>query len=315
MPRSEQFLFQTRWRLVLAVALIVVSAQSFGSPATAQTGLPAGNFDRSLEVGGRSRTYHVHVPAGADSSAGLPVLVMLHGGGGNGKHAERVTGFSQLADEAGFIAVYPDGTGRMERRLTWNAANCCAYAHEVNVDDVGFIDAMLDALSTEFAPDMSRVYLTGHSNGGMMTYRLGCQLAGRFAAIAPVAGALNEEVCEPSRPVPMLIIHGEEDQNVPFAGGQSSGVGASGEDSRIDQPVSHAFETWVAIDGCAEPVTTTSSEATEVTTYAHCDVGTVVRLVVVLGWGHPWPGPQADPPSTVDASQLVWEFVSSFSIA
>lgn len=237
--------------------LLVVTVLQIGFPGatthlvSAQSkDVNAGDFVRSIEIGGRERTFLVHVPNAKTPSAGMPVLIFLHGGGGNGRIVEQTSGFSELADREGFIAVYPDGTGRLPNRFTWDAANCCGYAYDQHIDDVGFISAMIDSLIAAFDVDPARVYVTGHSNGAMMTYRLGCELAGKIAAIAPDAGALNTESCSPSHPLPVLIVHGEADQNVPVAGGQSPGVGVPGHDDRIDQPLSFAVDTWVDIDNC-----------------------------------------------------------------
>jgi len=301
-------------RMVVAISIVMLLSPValLAAHVQPQSGLAPGDYARELRFGDRTRTYTVHVPARVDSSAGLPVVVMLHGGGGNAQVSERVTGFSDLADEEGFLVVYPNGTGRSDRRLTWNAAACCAYAHDQNVDDVGFIDAMLDAIAAEFSPDMSRVYLTGHSNGSMMTYRLGCELAERFAAIAPVAGALNDAVCEPAKPLPVLILHGENDENVPFAGGASSGSGFPGEDERIDRSVEYAVETWVGLDSCTQPGQMTTTDSAVITTHSDCASGVEVQMQMLVGWGHAWPSPNANPPAAVDASQLIWEFVSRF---
>lgn len=303
-------------RISLAIVTICGSGLIwFSSVEAVQESAPGpGDYEEQLEIDGRMRTFDVHVPAGVDSSQGLPVLIALHGGGGNAAYMERKSGFSDLADEETFIVVYPNGTGLLENRLTWNVGNCCGYAHRNDVDDVGFIAAVLDVMGSEYGADMHRVYLTGHSNGGMMTYRLACQMADRFAAVAPVAGALNEATCTPSRPLPVLILHGEDDLNVPFHGGTSQGVGAAGEDERIDQPVSYAVETWTAIDGCNDPAEISTTESVITTTYGDCIDGTTVEMQELLGWGHAWPSPTADPPAAIDASRVIWAFFERFEM-
>ena len=132
-----------------------------------------------------------------------------------------MTGFDRIAARDGIIAVYPDGTARLPgiRFLTWNAGHCCGAAMEANVDDVGFIGAIIDALVSNGRADPSRVYVTGMSNGAMMAHRLGRELSTKLAAIAPVVGAVFGDEPPPRAPVPAFVIVGAEDQSVPPGGG------------------------------------------------------------------------------------------------
>ena len=165
------------------------------------------------------RTYLVHLPASYSKDKAWPVVLVFHGGGGNGEQMAGMTGFSRKADREGFIAVYPNGSGRWQNRfLTWNAGNCCAYAYENGIDDVGFIRALIGKLKKDYAVDERRVFATGISNGGMMSYRLACGLSDLIAAIGPVAGAQNID-CEPKRPVSVVILHGTADLYVRYKGG------------------------------------------------------------------------------------------------
>jgi polyhydroxybutyrate depolymerase len=156
----------------------------------------------SLRHDGRVRTYLVHLPASYSKDKTWPLVLVLHGGGGNGEQVAKMTGFSRKADQEGFIAVYPNGTGLWQNRfLTWNAGNCCAYAYENRIDDVGFIRALIGQLRKDYAVDDRRIYAAGISNGGMMSYRLACGLSDLIAAIGPVAGAQNID-CKPAQPSP-----------------------------------------------------------------------------------------------------------------
>lgn len=289
------------------VLLIVVGGFVAITRAAAVSG---GTQEASLMVGGRERTFRVHVPPSVAPTGGFPLLIVLHGGGGNGRYIERTSGFSALADEKGFIAVYPDGTGQLGRRFTWDAHNCCGYAFRQSVDDVGFISALIDHLVAEYHADPTRIYITGHSNGAMMTYRIGCELAGKIAAIAPVAGALNTDSCAPSRPLPVLILHGADDEHVPIAGGVST-VRVSAMTGRVDQPLSHAVDAWATIDRCDPVPTVTTTQSETVSIYSGCAAGTEVKAVVITGWGHTWPKVSDGAP--LDASPLIWDFVSQFS--
>ena len=300
------------WKIVACTVLLL--GAMLGTLSSSQAGIDptsGSTSDRSIEIGGLERTYRVHLPALAPPTNGFPVLIVLHGGGGNGKQVEHSTGFSDLADREGFIAVYPDGTGRLPKRLTWNAYNCCAYAHAKDIDDVSFISALIAQLISDYEVDPARIYVTGHSNGAMMTFRLACELADQIAAAAPFAGALNTDGCIPASPVPMLIMNGEDDTNVPVAGGTSPNVGYGGEDSRIDMPTSFAVATWVAANGCTGGPTVVNSPAALTTRWTDCANGSMVEQVLIHDWEHSWPSIEDGAP--IDASRVIWDFVSQFS--
>ncbi len=150
--------------------------------------LGPGDHTRSLQVGGRERSYLVHIPAKYGGKQPSPVVLISHGAGTNAPMMVRFCGLNKKADEAGFVAVYPNGTGTAGLFLTWNAGNCCGYAMQNKVDDVAFTRALLDDLAEVANVDPKRVYATGMSNGAIMCYRLALQLSDRIAAIAPVAG-------------------------------------------------------------------------------------------------------------------------------
>ena len=184
---------------MIALALVLVS-------------LGAGDHDRSLAFGGATRTYFVHVPPRVSEGQPLPVVLAFHGGGGNASGFKAYAGLDALADRQGFVVVYPDGSGRLGRRLlTWNAGGCCGYAAAQNVDDVGFALAVLRDVARNVSVDPARVYATGHSNGAMMAYRMAIDASDRIAAVAPVAGAMQAPGFPPPRPVPVLHIHSVDD--------------------------------------------------------------------------------------------------------
>ena len=189
----------------------------------------ATTVERTLRVGGRDRTYLVHDFAG--TSVPAPAVIVFHGGGGNAENAVRMTGFDRVAARERLVVVYPNGTsagrargrlGRMGRGqnqlLTWNARHCCASAMKEGVDDVGFVSAVIDALIASGRVDASRVYVTGMSNGAMLSHRLGRELSRKVAAIAPVVGALFGDEPPPQAPVPAFIIVGADDRVVPPQG-------------------------------------------------------------------------------------------------
>jgi polyhydroxybutyrate depolymerase len=279
--------------------------------------LGPGDHTRKISFDGIERNYLVHVPPQYDPARPTPVVLVFHGGGSNAQQMMRFCGMNKKADEAGFIAVYPNGTGRTEILLTFNGGNCCGYAETNNVDDVGFTRAILDELATLLTLDPRRVFATGMSNGGIMAYRLASELSDRIAAIAPVSGPMGTETCQPKRPVPVMHFHGTLDQFAPFAGGRGARS-----ISRINfYSVEHSIAAWIKADGCpptpvVEKLPDAADDGMTVTrkTYGPGREGSEVALIEIEGGGHTWPG--EDPrlrflgPATRDisANDLMWEF-------
>ncbi|MCA9112396.1 MAG: prolyl oligopeptidase family serine peptidase, partial [Planctomycetaceae bacterium] len=179
--------------------------------------LVPGDHTRQLTVDERERTYLVHVPPQYDSGKPTPLVLIFHGAGTNADITVPFTGLSKKSDEAGFIAVYPNGTGA-GIFLTWNAGGRQGKLAENAPDDVKFVGELLDDLESVMNVDSKRVFATGISNGGMMCYRLAAELSDRIAAIAPVAGAMAIEDAKPTRPVSIMHFHGKSDNMVPFGG-------------------------------------------------------------------------------------------------
>ncbi len=285
----------------------------------AQTGnkLTPGDHTRSLVVAGRERNYLVHAPPSYDATKAMPVVLIFHGGGTNAAQMVRFCGLSDKADEAGFLAVYPNGTGRTEQLLTWNAGNCCGLAQQQNVDDVEFVRKLLDDLATVTKIDAERVYATGMSNGGMMAYRLAAELSDRIAAIAPVAGPMGIQECHPRRPVPVLHFHGTDDEFAPFVGGR----GARSLSQTNFYSVEHSIGCWVKANGCdeqpvviEEPVKVADGTKVMRKTWGHGKNGSEVVLIEIAGAGHTWPGRQpavlflGKSTKNISAGDAIWEF-------
>ena len=279
--------------------------------------LTPGDHARTLTVDGRERSYLVHVPKSYHGTVAYPVVLVFHGGGSNARQWVPFCGLNETADKAGFLAVYPSGTGRLATALTWNGGNCCAYAMLNQVDDVAFTRALLDDLAKVLQVDAKQVFATGMSNGAIMAYRLASELSDRIAAIAPVSGPMGTEKCSPQRPVPILHFHGTNDKFAPFEGGKGE-KSLSGTDF---YSVEHSIRAWVRADGCKEePVTVElpdkAKDGTKVTrkTYGGGKDGAEVVLVVIEGGGHTWPGMK--PPVSfmgksamnVSANDLMWDF-------
>jgi polyhydroxybutyrate depolymerase len=315
---------------VLATVLVVVTAACGPAGRRPPTTAPppsgtvpaAGTVSHPLTVDGQKRDYAIHVPAGT-GTAPLPLVVQLHGGGGNNVNIEKQTGFYELADQDHFLVATPDGTGGPgDRLLTWNAGWCCGSAVTNKVDDVAFISAMLDDVEAHYPVDPRRIYVTGFSNGAMMTYRLGCALADRIAAIAPVSGALDLEGCAPSRPVPVLAIHGTADENVPYGGGKGTDEGRRfpSQKDRIDRSVADSVGFWVTNDGCPTSASEQHTGSLIRATYRPCAAGGEVVLDTVVGGVHAWPGGQkirpraGEPSDALDATAEIWRFFAAHEL-
>jgi polyhydroxybutyrate depolymerase len=277
--------------------------------------LQPGNHSRTIEVGGLKRTYHVHVPPSYDPKKPTPVVLALHGAGMNGTMMKVFTGLDKKADEAGFIVVYPDGTGVGGLFLVWNAGSFGNLGGK-NVNDVAFMAALLDDLAKIANVDAKRVCAAGMSNGAMMAYRLAAELSERIAAIAPVAGTMVISKCEPKRPVSVIHFHGTKDALVPFGSSERKG-GRAGPFRSVDGSV----EAWVKANGCkAEPETTVVADGKEdglkVTrkVYGGGKDDAEVTLYVIDGGGHTWPGTNAFPgflggtTLRISANDLMWDF-------
>ncbi|HEY3859016.1 MAG TPA: PHB depolymerase family esterase [Gammaproteobacteria bacterium] len=299
------------WSLSLLVPLLA-SASAWA----------AGDPKMEIEYGGLDRSYVLHLPEPMPT-APPPVVLVLHGGGGSAESMAKMTGFDAEADKDGFIAVYPNGTDESRPLmsligkpgfLTWNAGNCCGFAKDNNIDDVGFLRAVVAAVLKDNAADPKRVYATGISNGGMMAYRLACEASDMFAAIAPVSAVLESQPCKPTQPISVFHIHGAKDENVPIAGG----VGKKAIEKEDRKPVQDTIDFWVKQDGCG--VTVHSQEPDVLmTNYGACQGGSEVSYFLIQDGGHSWPGGQRisrllDPPSTaLNATSEIWRFFAEHS--
>jgi len=279
--------------------------------ALATAGLSPGDYRRTLIDEGVPRDYWVHVPPSYNPSKPTPVVLLLHSAMTNGPMMERFCGMSEKADEAGFIAVYPNGTGTTPFIKLWNAGGVRGRA----TDDVAFLSRVLDDLETVIHVDPKRVYAAGMSLGGMMCYRLAAELSDRIAAIAAVAGTMAIEEAHPKRPVPVLHIHGTKDGLVHY-NGPGEDTPANIKFASVDQTI----QTWTRINGCLGPpvvdVLSHRAEDLEVrrAAYGAGANGARVLLYTIEGGGHTWPGRPArafflgESAKNLSANDVIWEF-------
>lgn len=324
--------FRASIQVRLGVLFLALAVR--GGPGGEAAPLAPGDHQLSLTHGGRNRTFIVHMPPRRAPEGRLAVVLNFHGGGGKAEAQKSYSRMDAVADREGFLAVYPDGTGRLpDRLLTWNAGTCCGYALAQRVDDVGFVLALLRRLDGLTPIDRGRIYATGLSNGAMMAYRLAVEAPDVIAAIAPVAGGMVVEGDLPPRAVPVMHIHTVDDPRAPYRGGLGPPFPLT--TVRVDHPdIDRVIRRWAGHDGCpAEPTVAEqhrgregSPEAGHTATkyvYAPCREGAEVVLWKLTGAGHVWPGGQPDyfprllGPGTqiIDANAEMWRFFSRFSLA
>ncbi|MBK7944026.1 MAG: phospholipase [Flavobacteriales bacterium] len=194
-----------------SLLLILMNLCAFAQPGT-------------ITVDGLERTYTLRLPSSYNGSTPMPLVIAMHGGFGSGTQLENQSQLTPKGESEGFILVYPDGYPSPINIRTWNAGGCCGYAMNQNINDVGYISALLDQIIATHNIDTLRIYATGMSNGGFMSYRLACELSDRIAAIAPVSASMTIESCQPVRPVPVISFHSFLDTSVPWQGGIGDGI-------------------------------------------------------------------------------------------
>lgn len=284
---------------------------------------PLVGVKNTISVEKTPRTYHLYIPT-RETNKPRPLVVVLHGAGGTARAIAEVTGFTQVAEREGFVVAYPEGTGRAQ---SWNAGKCCGYASRTDVPDSEFIKQMVIDIRRKTNIDKTRIYATGFSNGGMMSYRLACDAGDVFAAVGVVAGAMNTQSCNPAGRPSLVIIHARNDEQVPFDGGAAKGGyrAALGNKPVQDASVKEAMDFWIKANYCrAFPSEDAKQDKTTVNYF--CAEKRDLRLYTLPDGGHSWPGGYVKPvekkedaldddlpdnlPSTVPATELLWEFFS-----
>lgn len=279
-----------------------------------------GEYTFSIIHDGMSRVYRVHVPQRYVATSPAPLLLAFHGGGGDMNYmaTDQYYGLISKSESEGFVVVFPNGFSPFAsgKFATWNAGTCCAGARDNKVDDVGFVRAIIDRLVNQLSIDRNRIYATGMSNGGLMAYRLACEMADTFKAIASVAGTDNTISCRPKNPISILHIHAKDDDHVLFDGGAGKRAWNRSKVTNFNS-VAATIAKWVGLNGC-DPMPRRVLETTGAfcDSYSKCRGNVSVQLCVTETGGHSWPGgvkPRGgEPPSqAISADEVMWEFFKS----
>ena len=276
----------------------------------------AGDHRFRIQYGGLARTYRVHVPPGYTMAVPAPLLVALHGdsAGTDLRANDADFGLVAKSDREGFIAVFPSGFAAPGGKpATWNAGGCCGAARDRNVDDVGFIRQVVTNVFRQMSIDRERIFAAGLSDGGMMAYRLACEMPEVFKAVASVGGTDNTLTCDPGSPVSVLHIHAKDDPRVLFAGGAANDATKSGAPPLA--PVQGTVAKWAQLDGCAaQPRHILDKAGAYCEKYSWCRGGAEVQLCVTDTGGHSWPGAKkragVKASQAISATDSIWDFFS-----
>lgn len=246
-----------------------------------------------------NRSYEAYLPSTYDPDVPVPLVLAFHGWSLTQDDQQNMSNMNATAEAHNFIAIYPRSpTGDR----SWNAGDaCCGTARANNIDDVGYVRGLVDRIASVVCIDLRKVYATGFSNGGFLSYRLACEASDVFAAVAPVSGAMNVQSanCNPGRAVPILHLHGSADNSVRPAGWPGPANGAVAPDNF--PPFSHistqaAIDGWVTRNNCgAVPSQTFNSGGVVCNTWASCDEGAQVTYCSLSNMGHCWPGDPNSP--------------------
>ena len=306
-----------RFVAIAAVGLGTAFAPLFAGPpqpaiAAQADRLPGTTILETVEVDGMTRHGLVYVPTTRPANTPAPLVIFLHGAGIDMLYAVNGFGIREEAERAGFVALFPNGTPP--------AMGCCAFndgdprfGEKQPPDDVKFISELLDVVTEKYRIDPDRVYATGMSNGGAMSYRLACELSDRLAAIAPVAAARDSSGCTITHPLSVLAIHGTDDPGLPYAGGLNP--------RNVLAPSQNEMtEFWRTFDGCsAQAETRMLTPVVEERAFEGCSGGTAVKLYTVQSGMHCWPGVElprqfsnlcapGGPHRTFEAAPLIVDF-------
>lgn len=302
------------FRRAAAAAFCLIALSGAAAAADADIARP-GDHTLTLEHGGVARQYQVHVPARYDGATPAPLLIALHGGASDMGQLQEEAIYGQIAasEREGAVVVFPNGFSRQPggRLASWNGGTCCGVARNENVDDVGFLRAVVADVSRQLRIDRDKVFATGMSAGGIMAHRLACEMPDVVRAIASVAGTDNTRQCAPDRPVSVLMIHARDDDNVPFLGGRGSRPPTTTLPDFTSVP--ETITRWVQREQCsATPARVLEVPGARCERYSGCEGQAKVELCTTESGGHSWPVgndiPGAPGSTALSANRLMWDF-------
>jgi len=279
----------------------------FSFPISAQQ-----TINGSMIHNGIQRDYILYIPAIYDGSTDVPLVLNFHGYGSNANEQMFYGDFRDIADTEGFLLVHPQGT-IINGDQQWNVG---FLGNGNTTDDVGFTEALIDELANLYTINLDRVYATGMSNGGFMSFLLACQLSEKIAAVASVTGSMTPDTydaCNAQQPTPILQIHGTGDSNVLYNG------------DTWTRSIEDVISYWVNYNNCETSPTTTAltdinrsdGSTVEHIIYSGGDNGVTTEHMKIIGGGHTWPSSAITLPGTnqdINASMEIWHFFSKFDI-
>lgn len=293
----------------IPLLLLVLSGCDSTTKEPAFEEAETGTMNGSIMHDGMERTYILYVPASYTPEEAMPLVLNFHGYTSNASEQMGYGDFRPIADTAGFIVVHPQGS-LLAGETHWNVGG---WTLESTTDDVGFTEALLDSISAVYNIDQTRIYSTGMSNGGYMSFLLACQMSERIAAIASVTGSMTPETfndCRPGKSMPVMQIHGTSDNVVPYTG------------AGWTRSIADVLDYWINVNGCDATVVRTDltdSNMQDGSTVDHhtygCEAKAAVEHFEVAGGGHTWPGSVPGGAGTnqdINASAEIWTFFSRY---
>jgi len=286
----------------IVTIILVVLFSGFSALNAQQT------INGTLLHDGLSRQYLLYIPSSYNPATPSPLVLSFHGYSSNAHVNFTYTRFNSIADTAGFILIHPQGT-LLNEISHWNVGG---WTLGSTVDDVGFVSTLLDTISNSYNIDQERVYSTGMSNGGYMSFLLACQLSNRIAAVASVTGSMTPQTynnCNPQHPTPILQIHGTADGTVPYNG-----------DTTWTKSIDDVLQYWVNFNNCnsiptvskVPDINTTDGSTVDYIVYSEGNNCVTTEHFKVFNGDHDWPGVWGN--MDIDASVEVWKFFSKYNI-
>jgi polyhydroxybutyrate depolymerase len=294
--------------LKLRIGIVIVASLLLVSVVPASAYYVANKTNGEIESAGLNRKYLLYVPATYNPGNPTPLIISMHGFAGWPAHQMDVSRWNALADQYGFIVVYPAGRGLP---MYWRTGGVSGDAADM-MQDVTFISDLIDKLEAEYTIDPTRIYANGFSNGGGMSFVLSCKLADRIAAVGIVSGTylFPWDECNPTRPSPVIVFHGSADPVIPYGGGLPKELNISSPD------IPEWIDELARRNGCDnKPAELLAIQEVHGILYSQCMANADVALYTIIDGGHSWPGVDAmleqiagHTTMAIDATHVMWDF-------